>query len=97
MYKIFIAIEPGTEFEEFVDHVCGTQYVADSDYAYGDDYGIPDSLFYVLRTKNYYDAGMIAKCIHVASRIGMKKGKLYRVSIGGRDTELDDFILRCMS
>lgn len=94
-YRVFAAVEPGTELEDFMDYMCGTPYVLDDEYAYGDLYGIPDTIFYGLYAKNRQDAGMIAKSIHVTSKLGIKKGKLYRVSVGGPGTDLDEFVKRC--
>ena len=94
-YRIFAAVEPGTGMEDFMDHMCRTPYVKDSDYAYGEDYSIPEAIFYVLYAKNRDDAGMIARCIRFTPKMRLWDGKLYRVSVGGPGTDLDEFVLRC--
>ena len=93
-YRVFVAIEPGTEMEEFMDHMCNTEHVLDYAYSYGDQFGIfkiKDMLLYALYAKDRAEAGMIARCIRVTSKLNLKKGKLYRTSVGGPGTELEDF------
>ena len=95
-YNVFVAIESGTDFEDFMDHTANTKYVDEWDYWYGEEFGMgEDVLFYQLKVPNRKDAGLIAKSIYVTGRIGIRKGKLYRVSVGAPGADIHRFVERC--
>ena len=55
-YNVFVAIESGTDFEDFMDHTANTKYVDEWDYWYGEEFGMGDDvLFYQLKVPNRKD------------------------------------------
>lgn len=92
-YHVFVAVETGTEMEEFLDHMCETPYV--EGWEYKPDPLVEDTLFYCFDIKDQRDAWMVAGCINVTKKFGIKNGECKKISVGGYDATLDEFIARC--
>ena len=92
-YHVFVAVETGTEMEEFMDHMCETPYV--KGWEYKPDPMISDALFYCLDIPDQKDAWIVANCINVTVKLGIKEGRCAKISVGKPNSTLDEFIARC--